>query len=87
MASVDGGLVHCAAPMVVTPASSVAEIERTDVVFIPTGGADLEQMLERHAPLVPWLERQHEQGANIAQVCTGIAFAAATGLLDLRPSG
>ncbi len=83
-ASVDGGPVHCAAPMVITADKGIEEIDKTDLVFIPTGGIDAEAMLTRHAPLVPWLRHQHESGAIVAQVCTGVAFAAAAGLLNGR---
>lgn len=83
-ASVDGDPVHCAAPMVITAGGCIEDIDETDLVFIPTGGIDVEAMLSRHAPLVPWLRRQHESGATLALVCTGVAFAAAAGLLDGR---
>ncbi len=83
-ASVDGAPVHCAAPMVISASAAIDDIEKTDLVFVPTGGLDVETMLDRHARLVPWLQAQHEGGARIALVCTGVAFAAAAGLLDGR---
>lgn len=83
-ASVDGAPVECGAPMVISTVSSIDEIDRTDLVFVPTGGIDVEAMLDRHAKLIPWLRHQHDSGATIALVCTGVAFAAAAGLLDGR---
>lgn len=83
-ASVDGKPVRCAAPMLINAETAIGEIDGTDLVFIPTGGIDVEAMLTRHAPLVPWLKKQYEAGAMLALVCTGVAFAAAAGLLDGR---
>ena len=34
--------------------------------------------------LLPWLRRQHEQGAYVAGVCMGAAYLAEAGLLDGR---
>ena len=39
-------------------------------------------MVERNAPVVPWLRRWHKRGAAIASVCSGVGLVAATGLLD-----
>ncbi|MFV8834731.1 helix-turn-helix domain-containing protein [Aquisalimonas sp.] len=81
-ASVDGGPVECAAPLVMQAACSIDAIDRTDLIFIPTGGLDVQEMLSHHAPLIPWLQAHHAADTRIALVCTGVAFAAAAGLLD-----
>jgi transcriptional regulator GlxA family with amidase domain len=39
-------------------------------------------VVERNAPVVPWLRRWHKRGAAIASVCSGVGLVAATGLLD-----
>lgn len=83
-ASVDGAPVDCEAPLVMQPACRIQDIEKTDLVFVPTGGLDVHKMLHRHAPLIPWLKQQHAADARIALVCTGVAFAAAAGLLNGR---
>ena len=83
-ASVDGRAVQCAAPLRIGAETGIGDIDETDLVFVPTGGIDVEAMLARHAPLVPWLKKQHDSGAMLALVCTGVAFAAAAGLLDGR---
>lgn len=83
-ASVDGAPVLSDSPLVISAATSIDAIDETDLIFIPTGGLDVEAMLDRHGPLLPWLKHHHASGARIALVCTGVAFAAAAGLLDGR---
>ena len=80
--SVDREPVRCLSPLTLSPSHSIADVEKTDLVFVQTGGLDVEAMLRNHAELVPWLRAQHSAGAHIAAVCTGVAFPAAAGLLD-----
>ena len=42
----------------------------------------IDDVVERNAPVVPWLRRWHKRGAAIASVCSGVGLVAATGLLD-----
>lgn len=80
--SVDREPVQCLSPLTLLSRQSIADVDRTDLVFVQTGGLDVDAMLENHAALVPWLKARHADGANIAAVCTGVAFPAAAGLLD-----
>jgi len=81
-ASVDGRAVRCDGPIHIQPAASLAGIRKTDLIFIPSTGLSVEDVVERNAPVVPWLERWHKRGAAIASVCSGVGLVAATGLLD-----
>jgi transcriptional regulator GlxA family with amidase domain len=39
-------------------------------------------MVDRNAPIVPWLKRRSGRGVAVASVCSGVELVAATGLLD-----
>ena len=81
-ASADGRAVSCDGPIKVQPTTSINAIRKTDLIFIPTTGLSIDDIVERNAPVVPWLRRWHKRGAAIASVCTGVGLVAATGLLD-----
>ena len=81
-ASIDGQAVRCDGPIRVQPDTALTSIRKTDLIFIPTTGMDVDNVVERNAPVVPWLRRWHKNGAAIASVCSGVGLVAATGLLD-----
>jgi len=81
-ASIDGRAVSCDGAIKIQPDVAISEVRKTDLIFIPTTGIDLENVAERNAPVVPWLRRWHKRGAAIASVCSGVGLVAATGLLD-----
>jgi transcriptional regulator GlxA family with amidase domain len=81
-ASVGGRPVLCDGPIQITPGASLEEVRKTDLIFIPTTGLSLEDVVERNAPVVPFLRRWHKRGAAIASVCSGVGLVAATGMLD-----
>lgn len=81
-ASVDGRAVPCDGGIQIKPDTSLTAIRKTDIIFIPTTGLNTNDMIERYAPVVPWLQRWHKRGAAIASVCSGVGLVAATGLLD-----
>jgi transcriptional regulator GlxA family with amidase domain len=81
-ASVGGRPVHCDGPIQIMPGASLDEVRKTDLIFIPTTGLSLEDVVERNAPVVPFLRRWHKRGAAIASVCSGVGLVAATGMLD-----
>ena len=81
-ASVDGRAVRCDGPIRIQPDVALAAIRKTDLIFIPTTGVSIEDVVERNAPVVPWLRRWHKRGVDVASVCSGVGLVAATGLLD-----
>lgn len=82
MASADGHLVQCDGPIRIEPMASIDDILKTDLIFIPTTGLSLDDVVERNAPVVPWLKKWHQRGAAIASVCSGVGLVAAAGMLD-----
>jgi transcriptional regulator GlxA family with amidase domain len=81
-ASIDGGAVHCDGGIQIKPDVALSEVRKTDLIFIPTTGLSLDDVVERNAPVVPWLKRWHKRGTSLASVCSGVGLVAATGLLD-----
>ena len=81
-ASVDGRPVRCDGPIYIRPAAAIAEIRKTEIIFIPSTGPSLGDLVERNAAAVPWLRRWHKRGAAIVSVCSGVGLVAASGLLD-----
>src|SRR5215475_14425621 len=81
-ASVDGRAVPGDGPIQITPTASLADIRKTDLIFIPSTGVSIEDVVERNAPVVPWLLRWRKKGVPIASVCSGVGLVAAAGMLD-----
>ncbi len=81
-ASVGGHAVRCDGPIQIKPDAALDDIRKTDLIFIPTTGISIDDVVERNAPVVPWLRRWHKRGAAMASVCSGVGLMAATGLLD-----
>ena len=81
-ASVDGRAVRCDGRILIKPDVALAAIRKTDLIFIPTTGLSLDDVVERNAPVVPWLRRWRKRGVSVASVCSGVGLVAATGLLD-----
>lgn len=66
----------------INPELLINEVERTDLVVLPAIHGELKKNLEINAELVPWIIRQYKEGAEVASLCIGSFFLAATGLLD-----
>lgn len=65
---------------------TLAEAGRCDVVYLPALWRNPALLRARLAPLSAWLREQHEAGAQIAAVGTGVSLLADSGLLDGRPA-
>src|SRR5580704_4690225 len=81
-ASANGRPVLCDGPIRIQPMTSIQNIRKADLIFIPTTGLSIDDVVERNEPVVPWLKRWHTRGAEIASVCSGVGLVAETGMLD-----
>src|SRR5437868_4538747 len=81
-ASADGRAVLCDGLIHIKPQCALKDIRKADLIFIPTTGLGIQDVVERNAPVVPWLHRWHKRGAAIASVCSGVGLVAETGMLD-----
>jgi len=66
----------------VKPQRLVTEIEKTDLIIIPSLNHNYEEAIKGNKPVIDWLVAQNSGGAEIASVCTGAFLLAASGLLD-----
>lgn len=67
-----------------SPETAIEAIDHTDIAIIPTSGLCFNEKLIQNSTLLPWLQKQHAQGAYLAGVCMGAAYLAEAGLLDGR---
>src|SRR6202166_3352540 len=81
-ASADGRPVQCDGEIQIQPNVALKDVGKTDLIFVPTTGLSVDDVVERNAPIVPWLKRRSTSGVAIASVCSGVGLVAATGLLD-----
>jgi transcriptional regulator GlxA family with amidase domain len=84
IASIDGKSVTGPYPLSLKPECSIHDIDKADIIVVPTSGWDLMERIARKSALVPWLKKWHKRGAYIAGVCTGVVFLAEAGILDGR---
>ncbi len=83
-ASADGKPVRCDGDIYIQPNVAIKDVGHTDLIFVPTTGVSIYDVVERNAPIVPWLKRRSGKGVAIASVCSGVGLVAAAGLLDGR---
>lgn len=83
--TIDGQPVLSPGGLRIAPEAAVTDVERTDIVIVPTTGIELDERLAEAGPvLLPWLRRQYAQGALVTGICMGSAVIAEAGLLDGR---
>ncbi|MBX3429440.1 MAG: helix-turn-helix domain-containing protein [Hyphomonadaceae bacterium] len=84
-ASIGGGPVRSPyAGLHMSPETALESVERTDIAIIPTSGLSFNEKLIENSALLPWLQKQHANGAYLAGVCMVAAYLAEAGLLDGR---
>jgi transcriptional regulator GlxA family with amidase domain len=81
-ASADGRPVRCDGEIQIQPNAALEDVRKTDLIFVPTTGLNIDDVVERNAPIVPWLKRRSSRGVAVASVCSGVGLVAAAGLLD-----
>ncbi len=65
----------------VRPEVMVADVAKTDFIIIP---ASKPQSIPLNTAFIPWIVKQHAQGAEVASLCVGAFLLASTGLLNGR---
>ncbi|MGB0177342.1 MAG: GlxA family transcriptional regulator [Owenweeksia sp.] len=66
----------------IQPEAEIAEVKKTDLIFVPAIFGDPVAAAEQNRDFIPWLQKQYHGGAEIATYCVGAFFMAQTGLLD-----
>lgn len=66
----------------VNTSRQIKDIKKTDLVIIPALFGDMTTAIEMNKVLLPWIEEQYDNGAEVASLCVGAFLLAATGLLN-----
>lgn len=74
-----GGMqVHCHC--------TLADVRKTDLVFIPSIWRKPAQAIKEYQQISPWLKKHYEGGATLCAIASGAFFVADAGLLDDKPA-
>jgi transcriptional regulator GlxA family with amidase domain len=57
------------------------DVKQTDLVIIPALFGDMKTAIKSNKKLLPWINEQYKNGAEIASLCVGAFLLASTGLL------
>ncbi len=60
----------------------IDEIAKTDLIVVPIICGDFAQMIKENSGFVEWIKEQYTNGSEIASLCVGSFFLAATGILN-----
>lgn len=60
----------------------INQVKKTDLIIIPAIHGDQDKAFKQNQEFVPWILKQHKDGAEIASLCVGAFFLAKTGLLS-----
>ncbi len=60
------------------------DVKKTDLVFIPALSGDMQTAISKNKKLIPWINEQYKNGAEVASLCVGAFLLASTGLLNGR---
>jgi transcriptional regulator GlxA family with amidase domain len=66
----------------VKPHTNIADVDKTNLIIIPSLARDYQKAMKGNKLLVDWIEQQYKHGAEIASMCTGTFMLASAGLLD-----
>jgi len=66
----------------VSPDITTGDIANTDLIIIPAVNGNMNEVIASNKDFFPWINKQHERGAEVASLCVGAFLLAATGLLE-----
>jgi transcriptional regulator GlxA family with amidase domain len=78
------GTIAGASGLTIGAHRAVHEIEKTDIVIVPSMALDeeVDWVPGRHPAMVGWIRAMYERGATVCSACTGGMLTAEAGLLD-----
>lgn len=77
--------IACSVPNFKTtflPVMRLEEVKVPDLIIIPSLSQQYREILDKEDHLIAWLQHQHDNGSQIASICTGAFLLAATGLVN-----
>lgn len=72
-------------PVQFTCHKRLSEIDKTDLIIVPSFLGESEMVINKHQEMVMWLKKMHTQGSEVASMCRGSYFLAEAGLLENKP--
>jgi len=78
----DGRPVSSFGQIRIDPSRSIHEIQRTDLILIPSFQPSVDGVLDKATPLIEWIERHYRHNAKIGAISGGVLILAETGLLN-----
>jgi transcriptional regulator GlxA family with amidase domain len=63
---------------------TIHDVVKTDLIIIPAIDGDFRKGLEENKEFIPWIQKHHKAGTEIASLCIGAFLLASTGILDGR---
>lgn len=66
----------------VHPDKQLKDVTKTDLILIPALFGDMQNSIAQNKELVPWIQQQYNDGAEVASLCVGAFLLASTGLLN-----
>ena len=66
----------------IQPDCLIADVKKTDLIIIPAIHGDILEGIQSNAEFLPWIIKQYRAGAEVASLCIGAFFLAATGILN-----
>lgn len=60
----------------------LSQTKTADLVIIPPLYEDMKSAIEINKQTIPWIQQQHQEGAEIASLCVGAFLLAETGILN-----
>ncbi|MBK7428806.1 MAG: helix-turn-helix domain-containing protein [Saprospiraceae bacterium] len=58
------------------------EVSKTDLIVIPALFGDMQSAVLKNKDAIPWIQKHHHKGAELASLCVGAFLLASTGLLN-----
>lgn len=65
----------------IKPDCLISDVAKTDLIFIPAIHGQFPRAVDDNKEFIPWIVQQFNNGAEVASLCIGSFFLAATGLL------
>jgi len=73
---------HANIPVCYAEYKCYTDLPRPDLIIVPAFYGSPDVILKKHGSLIEWLKHMHNQGAELASLCSGSYFLAETGLLN-----
>ena len=82
LVGIEKGPISCYNGLKIHCQQALDEVEKTDLIIIPSLDLPQNPLLDHYPSLKKWLQDHHKNGTTIASICAGSFLLAEAGLLD-----